>query len=61
MICLRELTPCYYRFLTGVCSAVQNVVQHCILIQVETICDFSQTIWTTEFWLNKQHFVFIEV
>ena len=33
--------------LTCVCSAVQNIVQHCVLVKVESVCNLSKSIRST--------------
>ena len=37
-------------YLTGVGSGIENIIQHSRVVQVESVGNFSQSIWTTVFW-----------
>lgn len=41
--------------LTCVCSAVENIVQHCILVEVESVCNLSKSIRSTITVHVKEH------
>lgn len=45
----RALTRCSMAHisLTCICPAVENIVQHCILVEVESICNLSKSIRST--------------
>lgn len=45
----RALTRCSMAHisLTCICPAVEDIVQHCILVEVESICNLSKSIRST--------------